>query len=449
MRDSQDVVPAEQVLINMSVLRVIGGSPLRGSVEVPGSKNAALAILSAVLLAKGPIVLTNVPRIRDIDIKLRLLQKFGAVVRWDEGSLHIDASNLTGCEADEESVRPIRTSFYLIGPLLARLGKARLPAPGGCNIGARPVDYHMKGLALMGATVDLDSGKYIADVEKLVGAEIYLDFPSAGATQHLMATACLANGITTIQNAAIEPEVTTLAAFLKRLGARITGDGTQTITIEGVEELHGGSFRVPEDRIQAATYLMAGAITMGDVTTQGILPETQTALINKLREAGADCEEGTDWVRVSAKNRLRGIRVKTMPYPGFPTDMQQPMSSVLALADGVSVIEETIYEARVGHVSQLNRMGAKIRIEGKSILIDGTDHLQGAIVEASDLRAGAALVLAGLAAEGETIIKNVHLIDRGYENLENTLNGLGGNIMRIPLAEWEAAHNHAAEPRLH
>jgi UDP-N-acetylglucosamine 1-carboxyvinyltransferase len=236
---------------------------------------------------------------------------------------------------------------------------------------------------------------------------------------------------------------------LKRLGARITGDGTQTITIEGVEELHGGSFRVPEDRIQAATYLMAGAITMGDVTIQGILPETQTALINKLREAGADCEEGNDWVRVSAKNRLRGIRVKTMPYPGFPTDMQQPMSSVLALADGVSVIEETIYEARVGHVSQLNRMGAKIRIEGKSILIDGTDHLQGAIVEASDLRAGAALVLAGLAAEGETIIKNVHLIDRGYENLENTLNGLGGNIMRIPLAEWEAAHNHAAEPRLH
>ena len=422
----------------MSVLRIQGGVPLNGEVEVPGSKNAALAILSAVLLAKGETILHNVPRVRDVEVKLLLLEKFGVKTNWTEDGLHIDATNLDAYEADEESVRPIRTSFYLLGSLLARLGKARLPAPGGCKIGARPVDFHLKGLSMMGATVVLEGGKYIADTPKLHGATIYLDFPSAGATQHLMATATLADGITVIENAAIEPEVTTLAAFLKRMGARIEGDGTSKITIEGVAELQGCTFRVPEDRIQAATYLMMGAATRGDVKVTGVMPEYQTALISKLKEAGVECDEGNDWVRVRSGGTLKGIRVKTMPYPGFPTDIQQPMASVLAIAEGPSVIEETIYESRFGHVSELNRMGASMRIEGRSTLIDGVPQLRGAIVEASDLRAGAALVLAGLAAEGETVVKNVYWIDRGYEGLETRIGQLGGTIERLPFDVWEA-----------
>lgn len=432
----------------MSVLRIQGGVPLRGEVEIPGSKNAALAILSAVLLAKGETVLHNVPRVRDVEVKLQLLEKFGVKVDWSGEALSIDATHLDAFEADEESVRPIRTSFYLLGSLLARLGKARLPAPGGCKIGARPVDFHLKGLALMGATVDLKGGKYIADAPQLHGATIYLDFPSAGATQHLMATATLADGITVIENAAIEPEVTTLAAFLKRMGARIDGDGTSKITIEGVAELQGCTFRVPEDRIQAATYLMMGAATRGDVKVTGVMPEYQTALVNKLKEANVQCDEGNDWVRVQAADRPHGIRVKTMPYPGFPTDIQQPMASVLAIAEGPSVIEETIYESRFGHVSELNRMGANMRIEGRSTLIDGVAQLRGAIVEASDLRAGAALVLAGLAAEGETVVKNVYWIDRGYEGLETRISQLGGTIERIPFDEWEAGQLSSPETRL-
>lgn len=432
----------------MSVLRIQGGVPLRGEVAIPGSKNASLAILSAVLLAKGKTILLNVPKVRDVQVKLELLRKFGVKVQWEGEELHIDATHLDAYEADEESVRPIRTSFYLLGSLLARMGKARLPAPGGCKIGARPVDFHLKGLALMGATVELEAGKYIADAPNLQGATIYLDFPSAGATQHLMATATLATGITVIENAAIEPEVTTLAAFLKRMGARIEGDGTSKITITGVSELQGCTFRVPEDRIQAATYLMMGAFTGGDVRVSGVMPEYQTALVNKLKEAGAVCAEGNDWVQVSAPQRLQSIRVKTMPYPGFPTDIQQPMASVLALAEGHSVIEETIYESRFGHVSELNRMGANMRIEGRATLIDGVDQLRGAIVEASDLRAGAALVLAGLAAEGETVVKNVYWIDRGYEDLEQRVTSLGGTIKRIPFEEWEAEHRTSPETRL-
>lgn len=423
----------------MNVLRIIGGQPLRGEVDVPGSKNAALAILSAVLLGEGQAVLHNVPDVSDIRDKLDLLQRFGAKIAWREGSVFIDCTEITCHEADEESVRPIRTSFYLLGPLLARVGKAKLPAPGGCKIGARPVDFHLKGLALLGARIDLQSGCYAAQVDDLVGAEIYLDFPSAGATQHLMSTATLARGSTVIQNAAIEPEVTTLAEFLNRMGARIEGAGTSTITITGVERLQACEFRVPEDRLQAGTYLLAGAITHGDVTVRGVMPEHQTALVNKLREADADAYEGADWVRVAAPRRLKGIRVKTMPYPGFPTDMQQVMAATLSLAEGTSVVEETIYESRIGHIAELNRMGARMRLEGRSTLIEGVNRLKGAVVEASDLRAGAALALAGLAADVETIVRNVHYIDRGYERFEANLNDLGGNVERIPAAEWEMA----------
>jgi UDP-N-acetylglucosamine 1-carboxyvinyltransferase len=416
---------------SMNLLHVQGGRPLVGSVEVAGSKNAALAIMSAVLLTEGVTVLHNVPNVSDTRIKAGLLEKFGAKVDWVEGTLFIDCTNLVMGELDEETVRLIRTSFYLLGPLLARLGKAVLPAPGGCKIGQRPVDFHLKGLSLLGADVRLVNGKYVAQTTGLKGAEIYLDFPSAGATQHLMSAAVLAQGVTIIQNAAIEPEVTTLAEFLNRMGGRIEGAGTSTITVIGVKSLVPCEFRVPSDRLQAGTYLLGGAITGGDVTVRGVLPENQTALANKLREAGATVDEGPDWVRVAAPNRLKGIRVKTMPYPGFPTDMQQPMAALLTLAEGNSLVEETIYESRTGHVSELNRMGAKMRMEsGRLTSIVGVDKLTGATVEASDLRAGAALILAGLAAEGDTYIKNVHFIDRGYENLEETFAQLGGRITR-------------------
>lgn len=424
----------------MNIFQIQGGNKLQGSVDVAGSKNTALAIMSAVALAEGTTVLHNVPNVSDTRIKAGLLERFGAKVQWREGSLIVDCTDLHQGETDEETVRAIRTSFYLLGPLLARIGRVELPAPGGCKIGARPVDFHLKGLALLGATVELEGGVYRARAKELRGAEIYLDFPSAGATQHLMATATLAKGATTIKNAAVEPEVVALAQFLQALGARIEGAGSSTITILGVESLEGCAFRVPADRMQAATYLLGGAITQGDVTVRGILPEDQTAVVNKLREAGADIEEGADWVRSGASHRLKAIKVKTMPHPGFPTDMQQPMAAVLTLAQGTSIVEETIYESRTGHIPELNRMGANIRVEGRSAIINGVRSLRGAHVEASDLRAGAALVLAGLAAEGETSIRNIHFIDRGYENFEGNLRSLGGKIERVPMAELDGAH---------
>lgn len=420
----------------MSFIRIQGGAPLSGAIQVPGSKNASLAILSAALLSEGTLRLRNLPQVSDIRIQSHLLEVFGAKV-WDEGDATlIDCSSLHDGAPDENTVRLIRTSFYMLGPLLARNGSVRMPAPGGCKIGARPVDFHLKGLNAMGAEIDLVDGHFEAKAEKLRGANIYFDFPSAGATQHLMATATLAEGITTIENAATEPEVQALAAFLNLMGARIEGAGTSTITIMGQKALGGTEFRIPEDRIQAGTYMLAGAITGGDVTVKGILPEAQTAVVSKLEEAGAVIEEGHDWIRVAAPNRLKGISVRTMPHPGFPTDLQQPMASVLSLAEGSSDIEETIYESRIGHVAELVRMGADIRVKGRLFVINGVEQLSGAQVVASDLRAGAALVVAGLAAQGETIIRNIHFIDRGYENLEPTLRTLGANIERV---EEEAA----------
>jgi UDP-N-acetylglucosamine 1-carboxyvinyltransferase len=422
----------------MNALVISGGRKLLGEVDVAGSKNSALALMSAVVLAEGTTVLHNVPDVSDTRTKARLLEVFGAKTRWEGNSLYVDCSQLRNGEADEEMVRSIRTSFYLLGPLVARLGRVTLPAPGGCKIGARPVDLHLKGLTLLGARIDLSSGVYTLEADSLLGAEIYLDFPSAGATQHLMTAATLAKGITVIQNAAMEPEVTVLADFLNRMGARVEGAGTSTITIQGMSSLEPCEFRVPSDRLQAGTYMLAGAITGGDVTVKGILPEHQTALVNKLREAGAEVSEGSDWIRVGATERLKGIRIKTMPYPGFPTDMQQPMAALLTLAEGTSVVEETIYESRIGHVQELNRMGASIIQESRSSIINGVSHLRGTVVVASDLRAGAALVLAGLAAEGETVVRNVHFIDRGYERLEETLQSLGGRIVRVTEEELKA-----------
>jgi len=415
----------------MNVLAIRGGNRLVGEVDVAGSKNSALSLLSAVVLAEGVTTLRNIPDIVDVRIKAKLLEQFGAKIEWHDDALSIDCTNLYAAQVDEEIARSIRTSFFLLGPLLARLGEIELPAPGGCKIGARPVDFHIKGLTALGAEIDHQSARYRAKAKQLRGAEIYLDSASPGATQHIMATAALAEGVTTIHNAAMEPEVLALADYLNRIGARVEGAGTATITILGARNLRGVEFRVPSDRIQAGTYMVAAAITRGDITVKGILPETQTPVESKLREAGMEVTVGHDWIRVRGHSRPRGINVVTMPYPGFPTDMQQPMCALMSLADGVSVIEETVYEGRIGHISELVRMGAQIKLSGQISVITGVPELKGANVEASDLRAGAALVLAGLAATGQTVIRNVHYIDRGYEKLEETLTRLGADIARV------------------
>ena len=415
----------------MSELILSGGRPLHGTVEIAGSKNAGLAILSAVVMCAGETVLHNVPRVSDTETKIQLLRAFGAQVEWYGETLSIDCTNLLTATPDEDVVRSIRTSFFMLGPLLARLGQIDMAAPGGCQIGARPVDFHLKGLATLGADIRYESGVYHARADRLVGGEIYFDVPSAGATQHLMTTAVYAEGTTTIKNAAQEPEVVALAGFLNRMGARIEGAGTQTITIEGVRTLKPCEYRVPADRMQAGTYMMAGAITRGDVTVSGVLPDDLTPVVNKMREAGAEVTEGHDWVRVQARQGVRGIRVKTMPHPGFPTDMQQPLAALLSLAEGTSTIEETLYEGRFGHVRELARLGAEIQSEGRLTVIHGVPSLKGATVEATDLRAGASLILAGLAAEGETTVRNMKFVDRGYQNLEANLTLLGGRVKRL------------------
>lgn len=415
----------------MSVLRIRGGKPLNGEVAIRGSKNGTLAILSAVVLAESPLVLKNAPYISDVIHKLSLLNKMGVYHEWREDSLYIDASKVKSLNENEVAIAPIRTSFYLLGPLVARIGRAVLPTPGGCDIGTRPVDYHLKGLAQLGIQITLQNGAYVAEVNKLKGAEIYLDFPSAGATQHIMTTATLAEGPTVIHNAALEPEVVTLAALLNKMGACIEGAGTKTITIMGKKNLSGCEFQLPADRLQAATYLMAGAITKGDVTIKNILPDDLTAVNNKLREAGAYITEGHNWVRIKCDQPLNAIKIKAMPHPGFPTDLQQPMAALLALAKGTSIVVETIYDGRIGHIPELNRMGAKIDLEGNTSIIEGVERLYGAVVTASDLRAGAALCLAGLVAEKETFVRNAHFVDRGYENFEESLCQLGADIQRI------------------
>lgn len=418
------------------MIQIEGGRPLVGEIKSPSSKNAALAVFSAVLVGDGISVMTNVPEIADLQIKAQLLEMFGVKIARTADGMEIDCRELRDVLPDADVVRKIRTSFYMLGPLLARNGRVTMPAPGGCNIGARPVDYHIRGLEAMGAQIDLVDGNYVAQADNLVGAKIHFDFPSAGATQHLMTTACLAEGPTVISNAATEPEVTALADFLVRMDASIEGAGTDKITINGRCRLNGAQFRIPFDRMQAGTYLMAGAMTGGEVTIKDVLPEHLSSVLMKLEEAGAEVEEGHDYVRVSGPERLKAVNVMTMPHPGFPTDLQQPVVAMLSVADGTSIVEETIYENRIGHINQLHRMGAKIELKGGNVsIITGVESLSGTSVEATDLRAGASLVLAGLAAQGETTISNVHFIDRGYENLEDNLAQLGATVRRVPLDE--------------
>jgi UDP-N-acetylglucosamine 1-carboxyvinyltransferase len=412
---------------------VRGPCPLDGDVELAGAKNAVLPLLFATLLTKDECQLRNVPRLADVRTGCRLLERLGAHVdpAADGRGLSIDPSGAAGWEAPYELVKTMRASFLVLGPLLARFGRARVSRPGGCAIGTRPVHLHLLGLEQMGAIIQLRDGYVEAAAPRLRGAKIYLDVPAVGATEQLMMAATLAVGTTEIENAAREPEIEDLAAALRGMGAQITGAGTPTITIEGVRELGGMDHTTIPDRIEAGTYMVASAVTGGRVHVLGARPDHLAAFLAKLREAGAEVSETSAGVAVASNGGLRAVDVKTLPYPGFPTDLQAQMMVLMAHAEGRSMVTETIFENRFMHVQELQRMGADIRVEGNAAIVRGPGPLGGAPVMATDLRASVSLILAGLAARGTTEISRVYHLDRGYEQIEEKLSHLGGDIRRV------------------
>jgi UDP-N-acetylglucosamine 1-carboxyvinyltransferase len=415
----------------MDKIVVHGGQPLIGEVQVAGAKNAALPILLASLLTDEPCTIRNLPDVVDVRTSLRLLSDLGAEVETTAGGTRIVAAAINRQEASYELVKTMRASFLVLGPLLARFGRARVSQPGGCAIGGRPVNLHLHGLQAMGATVELVHGYTEARAERLRGAQIHLEMPSVGATEHLMMVACLADGVTTIENAAREPEVVDLAAALSSMGAKIEGAGEAVIRIDGVSRLHGTDFSVLPDRIEAGTFLMAAAITGGDVMVRGARAEHLHAVLVKLREAGALVDEGPEGIRLRTPQRLRGVDVRTLPYPGFPTDLQAQMMAVMTVAEGSSVLTETIFENRFMHVNEFLRLGADITLQGNNAVVRGVAKLSGAPVMATDLRASVSLVLAALRAENTTEILRVYHLDRGYEHIEAKLSQLGASIERV------------------
>ena len=413
----------------MDRFEIRGGQPLRGSVRASGSKNSVLALMASSILCDGDLVLENAPRVRDLATMMEILAALGVPAYWEgEGRLRIEAVEPREVEAPYELVRTMRASFMVLGPLLARCGRARVSLPGGCAIGARPVDQHLKGLEALGAKVDLARGYVEARAERLRGARISFDLPTVNGTQNVLMAACLAEGESRIENAAIEPEVAELIQVLTAMGAQIRGAGTDCLEVMGVRELSGVEHQVAGDRIEASTLLVAAAITRGDVEVTGIDPGQIGAVLDKLASAGLDLEIGPDRVRLRHTGRIGGIRVKTAPFPGFPTDMQAQMLALLTLADAPSLVTETIFENRFMHVLELQRMGADIVLDGRAAVIRGVRELQGAPVMATDLRASACLVLA---ARGETNVLRVYHIDRGYDRIEEKLRSLGGRIRRI------------------
>lgn len=410
-----------------------GGRPLRGTVTVSGSKNATLPILMAALLTSEPVVLRNVPRLRDVRTAIALLEGLGAAARWlDEHSLELRAAAVTGHEASYDLVKTMRASFVVLGPLLARTGRARVSTPGGCAIGARPVNLHISGLRALGARIQLRGGYVEARAERLNGARLWLDNPSVGATENIMMAAVLGRGRTTIENAAREPEVQDLGRLLVAMGARIAGTGTHVIEIEGVERLHSAEHSVIPDRIEAGSLMAAAAITGGDVIVENAPAEQLDAVISKLRETGVAVTPHDTGLRVVASGALRPVELRTLPYPGFPTDLQAQMMALLTQAGGTSVITETIFENRFMHAPELLRMGADIMMKGATAVVRGPARLSGAPVMATDLRASMGLILAGLAAEQETQVSRVYHLDRGYEALDQKLRALGAEIERVP-----------------
>lgn len=418
----------------MEKLIVKGGNRLVGAVKTSGAKNAVLPIIAASILGTTTSHLDEVPMLEDVHTISEVLKCLGLSVECspEKNVLDIDSTEITSYEAPYELVRTMRASFLVMGPLLARIGKARISMPGGCAIGARPIDIHLKGFEALGVKIEQGHGYIEASApEGLKGTSIYFDFPSVGATENIMMAASLAEGTTILENAAEEPEIVDLANYLNKMGAKIRGAGTDTIRIEGVDKLHGADYTIIPDRIEAGTYMIAAAMTGGDVVVENVLPEHQKPLIAKLREAGAVVEEDIDKVRVIGKNPLKAVSIKTLPYPGFPTDMQAQMMAMMVIAEGRSKVTETVFENRFMHVVELNRMGAQISTEGRSAVIDGPCKLTGCDVRATDLRAGAAMILAGLVAEGTTRIGDLHHIDRGYENIVAKLKKLGADIERV------------------
>lgn len=417
----------------MERLIVKGGNRLVGTVKTSGAKNAVLPIIAASILGTSPSRLDEIPALEDVRTICAVLECLGIKVDASEPhTLKIDSREITSCEAPYELVRSMRASFLVMGPLLARKGYARISQPGGCAIGTRPIDLHLKGFEALGVKIEQGHGYIEASApEGMTGANIYLDFPSVGATENIMMAAAMANGTTVLENPAEEPEIVDLANYLNQMGARVRGAGTNVITIEGVSELHGVQHSVIPDRIEAGTYMIAAAMTGGDVIIENVLPEHQKPLIAKLREAGALVEEDIDRIHVAGSGRLKAVDIKTLPYPGFPTDMQAQMMAMLSVAEGRSKITETVFENRFMHVVELNRMGANITTEGRSAVITGPAHLTGCTVRATDLRAGAAMILAGLVAEGATEICDIYHIDRGYEEIPAKLTRLGADIKRV------------------
>ncbi len=404
---------------------------LNGEIEVDGAKNGILPIMAATLLSTEPCKIHRVPSLKDVSVMVEIIRHIGAKVDRDSSNMTVNVPEIKANEAPYEYVSQMRSSFDVMGPLLARTGLARVPLPGGCAIGERPIDLHLKGFKALGATVEFGHGFVEARADKLIGTSIYLDFPSVGATKNIMMAATLAEGVTLIENAAKEPEIVDLAIFLNKMGAKISGSGTQTIRITGVKELKGCEHSTLPDRIEAGTFLIMGAMHKSNLLVKNVVPSHLKPVIAKLIECGIEIIEEDEGLRVKSSGKINPVDITTLPYPGFPTDLQAPFMSLLCLAEGNSTIVETVFENRFSHVSELNRMGAKIKIDGHSARITGVEKLQGADVKATDLRAGAALVLAALVAEDATTIHEIHHIDRGYNDLETKLKKLGIHISRI------------------
>ena len=423
----------------MEKLVIHGGKPLEGTVRVSGAKNAVLPIIVASMLGTTQSTLTEIPKLADVHTVCDVIASLGVHIEHPErDTLVIDAHELTSTTAPYDLVRRMRASFLVMGPLLARKGRAQISLPGGCSIGARPIDLHLKAFEAMGAVINLENGDIEATAPNgLKGAQIYLDFPSVGATENILMAASMADGKTVLENAAEEPEIVDLATYLNSMGANIRGAGTNVIRIEGVKELHGANHAVIPDRIEAGTFMVGAAMTQGNVFVENAISEHLKPLISKLKEVGAEVQEEIDGIRVIGHEPLRPADIKTLPYPGFPTDMQAQFMALTTICQGTSVVTETVFENRFMHVDEFKRMGAKIRIEGRSAIVEGVSRLKGASVNATDLRAGAALVLAGLVAEGETEVGYLYHIDRGYDNLVLKLQRLGADIVRVNIEEEE------------
>ena len=409
-----------------------GGSPLVGEVAIGGAKNAALGILAAAIMTDEDVYIENLPDVKDINVMLEAIKAIGASVeRLDRHSVRINASSVKDVLVDDEFIRKIRASYYFIGALLGKYKSAEVALPGGCNIGSRPIDLHLKGFKALGAEIDIESGRVKAHAIDLVAADIYLDTVSVGATINIMMAASLAEGRTVIENAAKEPHIVDVANFLNSMGADIKGAGTDVIRINGVKSLHGSRYSIIPDQIEAGTFMCAAAITKGDITVKNIIPKHMEAISAKLMEMGCEVVEFDDAIRGIAKNNQKATNIKTLPYPGFPTDMQPQITTALALATGSSLVVESIFENRFKYVDELARMGTNIKVEGNTAMVIGVAKLRGAMLKAPDLRAGAALVLAGLAAEGQTTVDDIKYIKRGYEDFEGKLVSLGADIREV------------------